>query len=125
MMNAIVRLVAISWLSTIGLGCAAVGNLLIPPHERSDTRGPDVTCVSFSPPPRESPALLAIAGEQVVKLAVAGAAKAIEKESKRYGATYSGRQPDYLLKVKDKGDPVLNVGGILVRRLAGKGADLG
>ena len=121
------------------VGCAAIGDFAVPPHHNSEAESPDAVCVTFIPAKKEEVAaalLLAPIAEAAAKFAIDQTAKAIEKESKRYSVTYSGRTSDELFTVAkvetttndagksvDRAVPGLQIGGLRVTRLYGKGVE--
>jgi hypothetical protein len=125
-------------------GCTKIWNVVIPPHPNSYQGFPDKVCVTLEDAPRES--LFAGAAASVIieaasKFAVKQVSKAIDKESKNYSSTYSGRDASELIQVKKEtrketkkdGSIIessvfkagLAVNGISVKRIIGSAAKQG
>jgi hypothetical protein len=87
-------------------GCSSLGNALIPPHQNSDFRDPDLTCLTFKySDAREEfgEELLAQGAGAVIGWTIDQAAKVIEKEGGRYKATFSGRDSTELYHISQDG----------------------
>src|SRR2546427_10855939 len=101
-------------------GCETLGDIFIPPHSNSKATRPEVLCVEFTPSGPEAAFLAApfVAAEAaaIVGGLVDITSKAIERESKQYGATYSGRTVGHILNVSNTGEVRLNTAGFRIKR---------
>lgn len=105
-------------------GCASIADLVVWPHDRSNIREKELVCLEPELVPETAPALLFLGPvvEAAAGLLLDQAAKAIERESKRYKATYSARLPERLLTWQAQDQARLRVGAMAFRRYAGPGA---
>lgn len=101
-------------------GCATIGDALVWPHQNSGVRNNELVCLyasvpmGFLPPPLLAPIVGAGAGFLIDQTA-----KAIDRESKRYKATYSARLSDYLLYHIKSDQTTQRVTGFRLVRYAG------
>lgn len=99
-------------------GCASLWNELIPAHPNSNFRDSDLICLKPRAAPQEKSMTFGIA-QSLAGGAIDLLSKGIERESKRYSATYSARHSDHLLTKANDGKVFPRVASVVFARFTG------
>jgi len=99
-------------------GCASFWNTVIPAHPSSGFRGDDLVCLKALAVRQEKLMTLGVV-ESIASSAIERLAKGLERESKRYSATYSARHADLLFKKDAEGKISQRVGSVVFARFIG------